>query len=337
MIPLTLPDDAWEDVDPETEALIDRWLVSAGSVVSAGQLLAEVVLIKTNYEISAPSDGVLAEILVAEGDTFAKGKAIGQFRANDEQDGQTSAPPTAESQAPASDTASVAASDKASTSTLVPLHGLRGSVARAMTQAWQAPQVAIGVDVDMTRALAQRDTIRDQHQLGKLSITPLLIKAVARTLEAHKRVNALLTDKGIERHSDINIAVAVNVDDGLMTPVIRNANTLSIVQIHEELLHLVEQVRGNTLPSSSLQGGTFSISNLGMTGIDWFTPVLNPPQVAILGISQIAQRPAVRNNSLVVAPLLTLTLVFDHRAIDGYPAALFLGDLKSLLEENEID
>lgn len=338
MIQLTLPEEAWGDVDEGTEALLDRWLVAVGERVSAGQGLAEAVLVKTNFEISAPADGVLAEILVQESDTFGRGVPIGLFQADG--DAASAAPSAPEPTTTSAPTPSEPVVNAPSSAPIAPVQvfpftGIRGSVARAMSQAWQAPQVAMGLDVDMTRCLAQRDALRKANNI-KLSVTPLIIKAVANALKLHPRLNAHVNEQGVELLDGVHISLAVSLDDGLVTPVIRNADSLSVLEINEQMAQLVDGARSGTLPPSAYQGGTFTVSNLGMTNVQWFTPVLNPPQAAILGVGQVAQRAVVSNDAVKVAQMLTLTLVFDHRAVDGFPAALFLGDLRSLLEEADL-
>lgn len=340
MAVITLPEEAWTDVEAGTEALLERWLVAVGDAVQAGQVVAEVVLVKTNYEISAPAAGVISAIKVAESDTFGKDAALAELETTDGASAEPSAAPSEHAamlsggagQVSAAPSAASSPVTPAASSKAIPLSGLRGSVARAMSQAWQAPQVAIGVDVDMSKALERRDVLREQLQQPKLSITPLLVYATALALKQHPQLNALLTEQGIEQRSEINLALAVSLDDGLMTPVIRNADQLSFEELHKQIQDSIGQARAGSLPPSGLQGGTFTISNLGMTGIDWFTPILNPPQIAILGVGSISERVVVRDGEFAHASIMTLTLVFDHRAIDGYPAALFLGSLKQLLE-----
>jgi pyruvate/2-oxoglutarate dehydrogenase complex dihydrolipoamide acyltransferase (E2) component len=210
---------------------------------------------------------------------------------------------------------------------------LRGAIARNLSLAWQAPRVAAGVDVDMSAALAHLEELRRGADDLRLTLTPLFIRAAALALRAHPRLNALVTEQGVEQMDAIHIALAVSLEDGLLTPVIRDADTRSVADLAAEAVRLAALARAGTLPPSALQGGTFTVSNLGAAGIDWFTPVLNPPQVAILGVARVVERPVVRGGQLAVAPCTTLTLVFDHRAIDGDPAARFLATLRDLLEE----
>ncbi|WP_179401133.1 2-oxo acid dehydrogenase subunit E2 [Burkholderia guangdongensis] len=216
----------------------------------------------------------------------------------------------------------------------VPLKGLRGAIARNMTAGWQAPRVAMAVDVDMTRTLAHLETLRAQSTAeDRPTVTAFVLHAAAAALRAHPRMNALMREGGIELAPRVNVGLAVSIDGGLAVPVIHDADTLSVRQLSAHTRVLATAARGGTLPQKAFQGGTFTVTNLGMTGIDWFSPILNPPQVGILGVSRVAQRPVVRAGQIVPASMTTLTLVFDHRAIDGHPAALFLDEIRRLLEE----
>ncbi len=222
------------------------------------------------------------------------------------------------------------------TPALTPLKGLRGSIARNMTAGWQAPRVAQAVEVDMTRCLALQAGLQaNSASAGRITITPIVLRAVALALRAHPALNACLRDGGIERLTQVNLGLAVALPDGLAVPVIREADTMSIAQLADASRELASSTRAGTLPPKAFQGGTFTVTNLGMTGIDWFTPILNPPQVGILGLSRIAEQAVVRDGRIVPAPMSKLTLVFDHRAVDGYPAALFLAEVRERLESCE--
>jgi pyruvate/2-oxoglutarate dehydrogenase complex dihydrolipoamide acyltransferase (E2) component len=219
---------------------------------------------------------------------------------------------------------------------LIPLKGLRGSIARNMTAGWAAPRVAMGVDVDMSRC----QTVLTRLQAGavpgtRITVTALVLRAAALALREHPRLNALMREGGIERMHDVNLGFAVTLGDGLAVPVIRQADLKPVAALAAEINELAAGARAGTLPPRAYQSGTFTLSNLGATGIDWFTPILNPPQVGILGLSRVAERAVVRDGQVVVAPMTTLTLVFDHRAVDGHPAALFLRCLRKRLEGAE--
>jgi pyruvate dehydrogenase E2 component (dihydrolipoamide acetyltransferase) len=213
---------------------------------------------------------------------------------------------------------------------LIPLKGLRGSIARNMSAGWQAPRVAMGVDVDMTACQALQ--ARAAAQGTKLTPTALVVRATALALRRHPAMNALMREGGIEHAPGVHIGLAVAIDGGLAVPVLRDADTKSAAQLAAESRELAAAARTGQLPPRAYQGGTFTVTSLGMTGIDWFTPILNPPQVGILGISRVIERAVVRDATVVAAPMTTLSLVFDHRAIDGHPAALFLRELADLLE-----
>lgn len=214
----------------------------------------------------------------------------------------------------------------------IPLKGLRGMIARNLQQAWQAPRVAQGVSVNVSRCQALITTLRQESGM-KVTMTHLLIKALADTLQDHPGVNATISDEGIRLEHDANIAIAIATDVGLLVPVMMKVQEKSILDIVAELKELAEKAKANQLPASAYQKGTFTLSALGATGVDWFTPVLNPPQVGIIGAGTISERAVVSDGGIAVAQMMELTLVFDHRALDGYPAGRFLNDLKSRLEE----
>ncbi|CAJ0704930.1 dihydrolipoamide acetyltransferase family protein [Ralstonia holmesii] len=219
---------------------------------------------------------------------------------------------------------------------VVPLAGMRGAIARTMSAAWQVPRVAQSIEVDATRLEIAVQAL--QQQLGpqcKVTLTAFVLRAVALTLREHPRLNARLLEKEIELMPEVNIGLAVSLDEGLMVPVLRNVDTQSVADIAAESRRLAAGARAGTLSAGSYQHGTFTVTNLGMTGIDSFTPIINVPQVAILGVTRVAKRVVVKGDSIVIAPMMGLHLIFDHRAVDGYPAARFLTDLKTRLETVE--
>lgn len=224
----------------------------------------------------------------------------------------------------------------ASEQTIIPFKGLRGSIARNMTAGWQAPRVALGIEVDMTRCIELQATLQQAAGPGtRMSITPIVLRAVALSLRAHPYMNALVRENGIERMPSINIGLAVSLEDGLVVPVIRDADNKSVRAIADESSQFALAARAGTLSLKAYQSGTFTVTNLGMAGVEWFTPILNPPQVGILGLSRVGEKPVIRDGTVTIASMTTLTLVFDHRAVDGYPAAVFLNDLKKRLESCE--
>lgn len=219
---------------------------------------------------------------------------------------------------------------------VIPLTGLRGAIARNMTQGWQAPRVSMFAEVDMAECERRRAELQASLDKGtKVTLTAYVMRALALTLREHPRVNALLKDNQVELVEDINLALAVSLPDGLLAPVIRQADTKSVVEIAKESSELAAAARSGTLAPRHLQRGTFTLTNLGMTGIDGFAPIINPPQLGILGLARSIAKPVVMDGKIVIAPMMGMTLVFDHRALDGYPAAVFLTDLKKRLASCE--
>jgi pyruvate/2-oxoglutarate dehydrogenase complex dihydrolipoamide acyltransferase (E2) component len=214
--------------------------------------------------------------------------------------------------------------------TTVPLKGIRGVIARSLTAAWQAPRVAQGLDADMSAVLARVEAERAATG-KKISITHAVLRAAALTLREHPAVNGVVSDQAVELWADVNLGVAVNTPVGVVVPVLAQAGEFDLGELEQRVAALADGARAGKLPASAYQRGTFTVSTLGATGIDWFTPVLNPPQIAILGVGRVAERPVVVAGEIVARPMMTLTLVFDHRALDGHPAGLFLSALAKRL------
>ena len=215
------------------------------------------------------------------------------------------------------------------------LSSLRKTIARRMTEAWQAPAFQIAMSADMSRALALRERMVMMLQEGqtKPTISDVLTKICASALMRHRDVNALFAGEAIELHPSANIGIAVAIPKGLVVPVIQQCERKSIAEIAQDRAALVERARSGKLQSADLEGGTFTISNLGMYGVERFVAVLNPPQAAILAVGAAEEKPVVRDGEVVVRPMLELTLTCDHRSLDGATASEFLGTVKAFLEE----
>lgn len=219
---------------------------------------------------------------------------------------------------------------------VIPLEGMRKAIAdRLSLSARTAVRVTIMAEVDMTEAVRFREQLAEEverRSKARLSFTHMAIKAAAKALERHPIINSLLIGNEIRIMDEINVGFAVALEEGLMVPVIRNANRKSLFEIASEANELAERARKRELSPSDVADGTFTITNLGMYGVEDFTPVINPPQTAILGIGRIAQRPAVVDGRIEPRWIARLSLAFDHRAYDGVPAAQFLQTLKGILE-----
>jgi len=214
------------------------------------------------------------------------------------------------------------------------LSSMRKTIARRLTEAWQAPVFQLGITVDMSRALPLRERLVELHGDGvKPTISDLLTKICAAALMRHRAVNALYKGDAVELYSTANIGIAVAVPNGLVVPVIPGCQRKSIAEIAAARAALVGRAREGKLQQGDLEGGTFTISNLGMYGIERFIAVLNPPQAAILAVGSIEDRVVPVDGQPAVRPRLELTLTCDHRAIDGATGAEFLRDVKNFLEE----
>lgn len=217
------------------------------------------------------------------------------------------------------------------------LTGLRAIIAERLSQSWQqSPHVTLTIEVDATKLVSMRNTINANNahdpEGRKISFTTILIKMSGQVLQKYPYMNTRLTAQGIETLAEVNIGFAVDTERGLMVPVIRCADTKSLTEIQVALDELAARARkGRSLPDE-LEGGTFSITNLGGYEIDAFTPIINPPECAVLGVGRIHPRPVGLHAEIVLRDMMTLSLSFDHRLVDGAPAARFLQALKHIIE-----
>ena len=217
---------------------------------------------------------------------------------------------------------------------VVELTSTRKTIARRLTAAWEAPVFQLTVTADATELVATRERMVDLMRDGetKPTVSDVLTRLVASALVRHRPVNANFVDGKLHRFAAANIGLAVAAPAGLVVPVIRDAERKSVQQIAVDRADLVTRARDGKLQLADLEGGTFTISNLGMYGIEQFVAVLNPPQVAILAVGSIEDRPAAFDGELAIVPTLTMTLTCDHRAIDGSEGAEFLATVKELVE-----
>jgi len=348
-----------------------RWLKEDGAQVAKGEPLLEVETDKVTVEIEAPADGTLAGLAVPEGADVPVGSVIALVLADGEQ--FTELPksvPVVATEIPATitnaampgapapnprrglaspkarrlakargvDVAAVAGSgpggavlaadvERAETSPALAAGSVWHLMAERMTRAWQeVPQFALARDVDARRL---------QHRDEGISVTDLLVEACARALARHRRLTASWRDGGLVAGEGVNVGVAVATADALVVPVIHDADRLTLVEISARRRELAGAARTGTLRPENVQGGTFTISNLGMYGVDAFQAIVNPPQAAILAVGRIVERPVAVDGAIAARPVLTLTLSFDHRVVDGARGAEFLDTLASLVETGE--
>jgi pyruvate dehydrogenase E2 component (dihydrolipoyllysine-residue acetyltransferase) len=217
---------------------------------------------------------------------------------------------------------------------IVELTSTRKTIARRLTEAWAAPVFQLTVSADARELVATRERMVELLREGetKPTVSDVLTRLVASALVRHRPVNANFVEGKLHRFSAANVGLAVAAPSGLIVPVIRDADRKSVLEIARDRADVVSRAREGKLQLQDLEGGTFTISNLGMYGIEQFVAVLNPPQVAILAVGSIEDRAAVVDGEIAIVPTLTMTLTCDHRAIDGSEGAEFLRDVKAFVE-----
>jgi pyruvate dehydrogenase E2 component (dihydrolipoamide acetyltransferase) len=215
----------------------------------------------------------------------------------------------------------------------VPLTNIRKTIARRLTAAWEAPVFQLTVSADMTRANELVAAARELNPDVRVTVTDLLTKVCAHALMRHRDVNVQYTEEALLRFPTANIGIAVAAPQGLVVPVVRSVERLTLAELAAARGDVVNRARESKLTAQDLENGTFTISNLGMFGIEQFVAVLNPPQAAILAVGATLETPVVRNGAVVVRPIMTMTLTVDHRAVDGAAGADFLRTVKQFVEE----
>ncbi len=215
--------------------------------------------------------------------------------------------------------------------TVVPFSGMRKAIADNMKRSLDTmAQASHRVTVDMTQAKMIREALKQQDR--KVSYNDILIMALTRALLEFPRMNGYCDEEGIHEVHAVHMGIAVAIDNGLIVPTLRNAHALSLDEIHSQSAELAANARAGKLRRDDYTGGTFTVTNLGMFGLDEFTAVINPPQIGIMAAGAVRDLPAVRDGQIVIRPQMVLTLTYDHRAVDGAPAARFLVRVRELLE-----
>jgi pyruvate dehydrogenase E2 component (dihydrolipoamide acetyltransferase) len=343
-----------------------RWFHAEGARVSKGEPLIEVETDKVTIELEAPADGTLAAVTAKAGEDVPVGSVIACILAS----GETAASAVAPGSEPARPLASpvarrmareagidlaalhlrlgrpVVASDirledapsaaPAPTSVQggpTPVGRTWRTMAERTLASWQTvPHFALQRELDASRLLSWQRLARERTGV-RITVTDLLVRVVANALVAHPALNRAWSDSGLVGGAGVGLGLAVALDDGLVVPVIQDAEGLGLPEICARRQELVARAREGRLAPADVQGGTFTISNLGMYGVDAFTAIINAPQAAILAVGRISDRVLALDGAAVVTPALTLTLSCDHRAVDGARAAAFLQTVAATLED----
>ncbi len=216
---------------------------------------------------------------------------------------------------------------------ILPLTSMRRIVGQRMTESKRsAPHFYISMDIDMTAVSKLRSAWKERGDELIPSINDFILQASSRALNDFPAMNASFTEQGIQQHTEINIGVAVALEEGLVVPVIRNANGLSLVELAKQSRELADKAQNKKLLPLDYEGGTFTVSNLGMLGVESFIAIINPPQCAILAVGRVAPRVFTDGDGIEIKSMMTATLSADHRVVDGASAARFLQKVKLYLE-----
>ncbi|MGG1661270.1 dihydrolipoamide acetyltransferase family protein [Brevibacillus sp. NRS-1366] len=293
---------------------------------------------------SVPGTGKLGRITRDDVDRFVSGGAVAAVATTVAETVTEAATPVAAEVQAATGVAQAAAaptvhytSQAGELEERVPLKGIRKAIAKAMVKsAYTAPHVTIFDEVDVTALVAMRKEAKPlaEERGVKLTYLPMIVKAVVAGLKKFPELNASIDDEKQEviYKKYYNIGIAASTDEGLLVPVVKAADSKSIFQIAGEIGELAKKARDRKASADELKGSTFSITNIGSAGGMFFTPIINYPEVAILGVGRISEKPVVKNGEIVVGQMLHLSLSFDHRLVDGEPAQRFVNYVKQLLE-----
>jgi len=341
------------------EGEIVKWFIKPGDEVNEDDVLLEVQNDKAVVEIPSPVKGKVLEVLVEEGtvaivgDTLIKFDAPGYENLKFKGDDHDEAPKAEEAavEAPAAEATPAAAKEEAPKAQPIPageypetrekMSGIRKAIAKAMVNSKHtAPHVTLMDEVDVTELVAHRKKFKAvaADKGIKLTYLPYVVKALTSALREYPMLNTSLDDASqevVHKHY-FNIGIAADTDKGLLVPVVKDTDRKSIFTISNEINDLAGKAREGRLAPAEMKGASCTITNIGSAGGQWFTPVINHPEVAILGIGRIAEKPVVKNGEIVAAPVLALSLSFDHRLIDGATAQKALNQIKRLLNDPQL-
>ncbi|MCO2776575.1 dihydrolipoyllysine-residue succinyltransferase [Pseudomonas aeruginosa] len=316
---------------PESVAdgTVATWHKKPGEAVKRDELIVDIETDKVVIEVLAEADGVLAEIIKNEGDTVLSNELLGKLN-----EGGAAAPAAPAAAAPAAAPAAAGGDD----AILSPAARLRAKVAERLVEAQSAMAMLTTFnEVNMKPIMDLRSKYKDlfekKHNGVRLGFMSFFVKAATEALKRFPGVNASIDGNDIVYHGYQDIGVAVSSDRGLVVPVLRNAEFMSLAEIEGGIANFGKKAKEGKLTIEDMTGGTFTISNGGVFGSLLSTPIVNPPQTAILGMHKIQERPMAVNGQVVILPMMYLALSYDHRLIDGKEAVSFLVAIKDLLED----
>ena len=344
------------------EGTIGKWLKKDGDFVKAGEPIYELEYDKATCEVEAPAEGTL-RIYAEEGSAFPVGTLVGEILKDGEESSVKT--PTAEKKETVQEPVKKAFGYGISASAKrlirqnhlraadvteymnrregadeedrrVPLSAMRKAIAKNMEASYfHIPVVTYSMEVDFSECMKLRNELNEEYkkQNLKVSINDMVLKAVAVALRKNSEINVSLDGNDVVYHKGIHVGMAVSVPGGLVVPVVRNTDKISMADLSKETKRLIQKASDGELTGDDMSGGTFTVSNIGSKGVDMFTPIINGSQAAILGVGRVQEKPVVVNGAIEIRPMMVLSLTADHRLIDGSPAADFLGVIKRVMEK----
>jgi pyruvate dehydrogenase E2 component (dihydrolipoamide acetyltransferase) len=319
------------------EGNLAKWLKAEGDTVSAGDIIAEIETDKATMEVEAVDEGTLGKIMVAEGTEGVKVNAVIAVLLEEGEDASAigSAPAAAPAPAgPSTEMVQKMYADREHEE--IPLDGMRRIIAERLTEAKSTiPHFYLrrSIELDALLKIRSQMNARAEKRSIKLSVNDYIIKASALALQEVPSCNAVWAGDRVLQFKASDVAVAVAIEGGLFTPVLRDADTKALSVLSAEMKDLAARARERKLAPHEYQGGSFAISNLGMMGIENFDAVINPPHASILAIGAGVQAPVVKDGALAIATVMSVTLSVDHRVIDGALGAQFLDAFKGYMED----
>jgi len=354
------------------EGTVSVWNKKVGEAVEKGESIASINSEKIEMEIESPANGTVLDIKVSEGEGVPPGTVICQIGNENEQtpESQTKQPDSPKERIKISPAArKIAQSANIDIKTLKgtgpggritkadvlqalpdrpnkqadkaedrpPASPMRKTIAARMTESLQnSAQLTITMKADITKLTALQKQLNETAQSRydtKLTITDFAARAAVFSLLDHPAMNSVYQDGRLATFEHVHLGVAAALDEGLAVPVIRHAERLPLIELAKKIKWYAKKAREGRLLHDEIEGSTFTITNLGAYGVEHFTPILNPPETGILGIGQMYSGPVYQDGELTKGAILPLSLTFDHRALDGAPAAAFLSDVKKYLED----
>jgi pyruvate dehydrogenase E2 component (dihydrolipoamide acetyltransferase) len=319
------------------EGMVGTWLVEEGAQVEPGTEVVEVETDKSTQAVEVTVSGVLRRKLVAEGETVPVGVAIAVIADLDVPDAEIDAfiaqltTESAGTTTPSVEKAQPETTAPTGNTTTKPMSRMRAAIAKTVTEGWSIPQFPVTIAIDMEGAEEICRTLKEAG--SRISINDVVIKAATVALKKHPQVHATLAGDSYVYHDDINIALVVGLEDGLLMPVVKGCQNLTLPQIGEKSRDLIEKVKNGLISEEEMTGGNFAISNLGMFGVELFSALVPPGMAAILAVGAIKDEALVKGGHIVSGRIMRVTLAADHRVVDGLASAGFLSALGVVLED----